>query len=512
LHRREELVIVALGDSITAGLGLEDPAREAFPHVFATVLREAYGHSWIHLLNRGHPGETAEQGLNRLAGEVLAYHPDLVIVLFGGNDYRAQRQPDELAADLRTIVWRIRASTDAAVLLATPPWEGQEPDTPYVQAVRAVGKAERVVVADFDAALRRAERDARGLFAYQWDHPNEYSHAVMARELLRAWHELVGQRPSLRVELPGAAWLAPLGEFFQVPVAVSSAAPGPQAVSVRVSNHAPLREQSVEVEGRRVIKAAAPLLLPHYLPDGRAQQQRLLAVARSGDAVACDVKWLTLAPALACERTRGPAFMEDQPGPIPPERRLGVSALVLGPECCISPADLSAAFRVSADEQYLYLSVRVWDDVLTFQKNAAFFENDGVEFYLDLRALPHQGKPFYDENVLLLHVNPGWKEATWGTLEKPPQDLPRLSVAAYPQADGYTVDLALPLAFVKARTGEPLEAIGFDLGIDDADLTGRRESQMMWSGPADNYLDPSRFGAIVFGEQTERNVVRVTVH
>jgi hypothetical protein len=56
-----------------------------------------------------------------------------------------------------------------------------------------------------------------------------------------------------------------------------------------------------------------------------------------------------------------------------------------------------------------------------------------------------------------------------------------------------------------------LDSIGFDLAVDDADLTGHRETQMMWAGRADNYLDPSQFGAVSFAP-VPAHAARVTVH
>jgi hypothetical protein len=281
--------------------------------------------------------------------------------------------------------------------------------------------------------------------------------------------------------------------------------------TLRVTNGWPLLEQTVDLPPGQTCTVPLTLHPPRYLDRGRTQQRRLFATARAGDAVACAVRWLTLAPLVACETTRGPVFVEDDPAAVPAARRLGPGALVLGADQCISPQDLTAIFRVAADDEYFYLSVRVWDDVRSFQKNATAFDNDGIEVFLDLRPRPHQGKPFFDENVLLIYVNPGEERAKWQTLEAAPKDFRKVSVASFTRPDGYVVDMAVPLSFIKARTGEPLDSIGFDLAVDDADLTGHRETQMMWAGRADNYLDPSQFGAVSFAPVPD-HAVRVTVH
>lgn len=511
LQRGEAWTLVALGDSITYGFGLDDPSRDAYHQIFAAALREAYHHSWLRVINSGVNGDSSAQGLARLERDVLAYQPDLVTILFGGNDYQQNRLPAELQENLRRLIRGIRAGSKAEIILLTPPWEGQEADTPYVQAVRGVAQAEGVTLADFDAALRKAERDSRGLFAYKWDHPRKYSHAIMARELLRAFQQLCGQPATLSLELAEAVRTLPLGQGLKVPLSLSQQAALRRFATVHVDHGWPLLDRTVELPPAGHCLLPLLLPLPHYLDHNRTQQRRLFATARVGDTVACAVRWLTLAPIVACEATPGPAFVEEDPAAVPLARSLNATALVAGAEQWMGPADLQAAFRAAADDENFYLSVRVWDDVPSFRRNLAPFDNDGIEVFLDLRPLPHQGKPFFDENVLLLYVNPGKAKTKWQTLEAAPNDLRQISVASFLQPDGYLVDLAVPLAFIKKRTGEPLDSIGFDLAIDDADLTGHRETQMMWAGRADNYLDPSQFGALSFHPLPD-HAVRVTVH
>lgn len=511
LQRGESVTLVALGDSITYGLGLDDPNRDTYHQIFAAALREAYGHAWLRVINSGVNGDSSAQGLARLERDVLAYQPDLVTILFGGNDYQQRYLPADLQKNLRSLIKRIRASTKAEIILLTPPWEGQEADTPYVQAVRGVAQAEGVVLADCDAALRETERDSRGLFAYKWDHPKEYSHVVMARELLRAFQELCGQPAILSLEWTETVCTVSLSQPLEVPLILRQQATLKQSAIIHVTNGWPLLDRTVELLPRGNCRVPLTLQLPHYLDHYRTQRCRLFATARAGDAVACAVRWLTLAPIVACETALGPVFVEDDPATVPLIRSLGAAALVVGSEQWVGAQDLKAVFRVAVDDENFYLSIRVWDDVRSFQKNWALFDNDGIEVFLDLRPLPQQGKPFFDENVLLLYVNPGEDKVRWQTLEAPPEDFHRISIASFLQPDGYLVELAIPLSFIKNRTGEPLDSIGFDLAIDDADLTGHRETQMMWAGRADNYLNPASFGAVAFHPLPDR-AVRVAVH
>lgn len=73
--------IVCFGDSITAGHGA--PLGKSYPDYLQKVLAEKGYH--YRVLNMGISGDTTKDGVNRLP-EVLASHPSIVVVEFGGND------------------------------------------------------------------------------------------------------------------------------------------------------------------------------------------------------------------------------------------------------------------------------------------------------------------------------------------------------------------------------------------------------------------------------------------
>ncbi|MGE3707220.1 MAG: arylesterase [Vicinamibacterales bacterium] len=123
--------VVVLGDSLTAGLGLE-PA-EAYPTLLQQKL-DAAGLDY-RVVNAGVSGDTSAGGLSRLD---LALEGDVrvLIVALGGNDALRALPPDSLRKNLSTIVERAQAD-GATVLLAgmeAPPNFGQD----YVEAFRAV--------------------------------------------------------------------------------------------------------------------------------------------------------------------------------------------------------------------------------------------------------------------------------------------------------------------------------------------------------------------------------------
>ena len=74
-------VIVAFGDSLSAGLGV--PPGRSYPDDLQRLLDAAGYH--YHVVNLGVSGDTTTDGIQRLP-DVLAAKPDVVILEFGGND------------------------------------------------------------------------------------------------------------------------------------------------------------------------------------------------------------------------------------------------------------------------------------------------------------------------------------------------------------------------------------------------------------------------------------------
>ena len=115
--------VVFLGDSLTAGLGLD--VDEAFPAVLGGLL-EAEGLP-IRVINGGVSGDTTAGGLRRLDW-LLRQKPDVVVVGLGGND--GLRGLDVAASEenLRAIVRKCRAAGASVLLLGMqmPPNYGPE--------------------------------------------------------------------------------------------------------------------------------------------------------------------------------------------------------------------------------------------------------------------------------------------------------------------------------------------------------------------------------------------------
>jgi acyl-CoA thioesterase I len=110
--RAETITLLALGDSLTAGLGL-DPAQ-AFPAKLAAALK-AIGHDVV-VMNAGVSGDTASQGAARLDW-ALTDDVDGVLVELGANDALRGLQPEQAEAALDEILGKLKQRKLPVLLL-----------------------------------------------------------------------------------------------------------------------------------------------------------------------------------------------------------------------------------------------------------------------------------------------------------------------------------------------------------------------------------------------------------
>ena len=143
---RGEGVVVALGDSLTAGLGVA--ADEAFPARLQARLR-AEGYDY-RVVNAGVSGDTTAGGLRRVDWALRA-HPDVVIVALGANDGLRGQSPQAIRANLEEIVARLQASGARVLLVGMrlPPNYGAEYTKEFEAVFPAVARRAKIVLMPF---------------------------------------------------------------------------------------------------------------------------------------------------------------------------------------------------------------------------------------------------------------------------------------------------------------------------------------------------------------------------
>jgi acyl-CoA thioesterase-1 len=107
-----EGTIVAVGDSLTAGLGISED--QAYPAQLARRL-QADGRNY-QVINAGVSGETSSGALSRIGWIISSLSPDIVILETGANDGLRGLDPDLLKANLDRLVSLLTARNIQVIL------------------------------------------------------------------------------------------------------------------------------------------------------------------------------------------------------------------------------------------------------------------------------------------------------------------------------------------------------------------------------------------------------------
>jgi acyl-CoA thioesterase I len=185
--RGQEPVIVALGDSLTAGLGVT--ADEAYPAILSARLQREGFH--YRVVNAGVSGDTTAGALRRLDW-VLRARPAIVVVALGANDGLRGLPVPAMRDNLVAIVTRLRAA-GARVLLAgmrLPPNYGAVYTREFAEAFETVARQTSVPLLPFlldGVAGKSALNQPDGI------HPNVAGQRMVAETVWRSLRPMLQQ-------------------------------------------------------------------------------------------------------------------------------------------------------------------------------------------------------------------------------------------------------------------------------------------------------------------------------
>ena len=213
------LRIVAFGDSVTNGVGLAGMTEaDTFRDIVRRELTERLG-SKVEVVNAGVNGDVAPLAIGRLKRDVLNRKPDIVTIMFGGNEagfYRPETNGfadtarvgrEEFKATLAKIVDRIRAEGITVVLMTCPPMTERywgmrlEPYQKhginflvkdYAQTMRDVAAEKSVELIDVYRAFQ--EDPGRMDFFPDGLHPDARGHRVIADLLTKGLTRIIDRR------------------------------------------------------------------------------------------------------------------------------------------------------------------------------------------------------------------------------------------------------------------------------------------------------------------------------
>ena len=141
-----EGTIVAVGDSLTEGLGVEE--EFAYPAVLEKKLGDL-GYPY-QVINAGISGETSSGTLARIKW-ILTLNPDIVILVIGANDGFRGIDPDLIKTNIQKIVKELKIKNVTVVLGAMQIVQnlGRDYTTAFEKIYPAVAQSEAIILTPF---------------------------------------------------------------------------------------------------------------------------------------------------------------------------------------------------------------------------------------------------------------------------------------------------------------------------------------------------------------------------
>ena len=146
----------------------------------------------------------------------------------------------------------------------------------------------------------------------------------------------------------------------------------------------------------------------------------------------------------------------------------------------------TVTFGAMWDASNLYIAVKVLDGNL-FNDSANTWEDDSVEVYIDANNNAGSTYDSFDRQFVK-----GYNDTSLSGIGS--QTGVQHAWAAV--AGGYSTEMAIPWSNLGVSPTSGL-TIGFDVGYNDDDNAGTRDSQAIWWGTLNNYNNTSAFGKLV---------------
>ena len=189
----DDKVIVAFGNSITAGVGDSNYPSSAsgYPFRLEQLLKSSFPD--VIVLNRGVPGEKTNDGERRLPAVLERDEPDFVLILEGVNDIQpgGATQEERIVRDLEAMVVEVKEYGAIPLIASLLPTKGKwdwrnehiEVMNPMIEVMAL---RQQVPFVDLHAAFV-AEEDYEALLTSDGLHPNDEGYRVMAE----TWYEVM---------------------------------------------------------------------------------------------------------------------------------------------------------------------------------------------------------------------------------------------------------------------------------------------------------------------------------
>jgi lysophospholipase L1-like esterase len=189
LASSQQIVIVALGSSSTAGVGASSPDN-SYPSRLAAELSQVFPFHRALVRNRGVGGERAADMLARFDASVAAEHPDLVLWQLGSNAVLQGSEPSNSV--IHDGIRRTR-SIGADLILIDPQYAPKLIAKPHIERtvdlISAIAGDEKIDLLHRFALMRHWHEQAIPFDAFLSPdglHMNDWSYACLAKALAGA--------------------------------------------------------------------------------------------------------------------------------------------------------------------------------------------------------------------------------------------------------------------------------------------------------------------------------------
>jgi acyl-CoA thioesterase-1 len=180
--------IVAFGDSLTAGLGVQ--ARESYPAQLQRRLDDLkYPYQ---VINAGVSGDTTAGGLRRVPW-ILKNEPELVILELGANDGLRGLSVDQTKSNLRQIVKQLKEAGAAVVLagMKLPPNYGEDYTTRFEAIYPALAQEHHLPLIPF---FLEGVGGASSLNQADGIHPTKEGYEIVVEQVLKVIKAVLSER------------------------------------------------------------------------------------------------------------------------------------------------------------------------------------------------------------------------------------------------------------------------------------------------------------------------------
>jgi len=199
------VTIVCLGDSVTRAVRPGVGPDQTYCVYLEKGLKEAG--LPVKVINSGIGGHTTADARQRFDRDVLAHHPQYVVIMFGLNDgyvYPGKTESKlsvvDYTANLKHMIAVLKAQKIQPVLMTANPFvpPAQKADRnvtlkKYIDAKRAVAREEHVPLVDVYARFGELLLEGKDLTALFTDdcHPNPQGQAIIAAALVQEFKSLL---------------------------------------------------------------------------------------------------------------------------------------------------------------------------------------------------------------------------------------------------------------------------------------------------------------------------------